>query len=152
MEPDPSEHIGLVGHVVRQMGISGDLAEECFSEGLVILAVASQKFDESRSLPLANWLARNLRWGISNWLSRQRPTVELPEAIEAPRDPIWSQIELKEVLVLAKEILEPAEFLVVMGKAYGYKGKEMAKVLGCSEGQVSRLHQRGVAKLKEKHA
>lgn len=151
--PDASLHLGLLGHVIRQMGLRGDLAEEAYSEGLVTLTVACQNYDEARGLPLAHWLARNVRWSILNWMNKQHQ--EIPYALQSgvvvepiERSNTEVTVLLKEVITVAKEILQPQEFLAVMGKAYGYKGKELARAMNCSQGQVSKLQQRGIRKLK----
>lgn len=54
------------------MGITGSDREEAFSEGLVAITVAAQKFDPSRNVPLANWLGKNIRWDLQNWRENQR--------------------------------------------------------------------------------
>lgn len=69
---DPSPHLALIHRVVNQMGIVGSDKEEAFSEGLVAITVAAQKYDPKRGVPLANWLAKNIRWSLQNWRSEQR--------------------------------------------------------------------------------
>lgn len=150
MEPDASRHIGLIHHVVRQMGLRGDAAEECFSEGLVALTVACQNYNPDKGLPLAHWLARNLRWSLLNWINQQkRQSLSVYPDKKVEPDTAQERLELKEAVLVAHNLLTPQEQLVVLGKAYGYKGIELAKALHCSEGQISKLHQRGVEKLKE---
>lgn len=77
---DPSPHIPLIYRVVNQMGFQGSDKEEAFSEGLVAITVAAQKYDPSRGVPLANWLGKNIKWSLQNWRSEQRRRSEF----EAP--------------------------------------------------------------------
>lgn len=69
---DPSPHIPLIHRVIHQMGIAGSDQEEAFSEGLVAITVAAQKYDPSRGVPLVNWLGKNIKWSLQNWRSEQR--------------------------------------------------------------------------------
>lgn len=154
MQPNPAEHIALCQFVIKQMGLRGDVAEEAFSESLVALTTAAQRYDPGRGLPLAHWLARNIRWSIRSWMSKQRQEARImatPGSLDlvttAPNTD--DRLRLQETVALANQILTPDEWRVVIGKAYGYKGTELAKILGCSEVQISRLRHRGVAKLKK---
>jgi RNA polymerase sigma factor (sigma-70 family) len=126
---DPSPHIPLIHRVIGQMGLKGDLAEEAFSESLVTITEAAQSFDPDKGVPLANWLARNIRWGISHWLTKQRGEIPLEFLPEPPLAPESMRLELKEVLRRADKILAPKEKLILMAIALGYSGAEIAKEL-----------------------
>lgn len=137
MEIDASPHLPLIHRVIGQMGLQGDEKEEAFSEALVAIVEAAKKYDPNRNVPLANWLAKNIRWSIANWLDRQHYTVQMPMTIEAPKVGLSDVAELNEVLAKARAVLTPQEHQILMATAYGYKGIEIAKALGISTGQVS---------------
>lgn len=80
---DPSPHIPLIHRVINQMGIPAYERDEAFSEGLVAITKAAQKFDPNRNVPLANWLGKNIRWSLQNWREEQRRIhdLEAPQAV-----------------------------------------------------------------------
>lgn len=78
--PDPSPHLALIYRVAEQMGFKGSDKDEAFSEGLVAITVAAQKYDPARGVPLANWLGKNIRWSLQDWRANQRRRTEF----EAP--------------------------------------------------------------------
>ena len=150
MKVDASLHLPLISRVIGQMGFKGDAAEEAFSEGLVALTEAARKYDPGRNVPVANWLAINIRWSLQTWRSKQHLTFELPQHLLAPKRTEESSAELKEVLTRAELILTPIERQVILAHAYGYKGREIAKTMGKSTGWVSKTLKRAQTKLRER--
>lgn len=149
MGVDPSEHLNLVRRVIRQMGLQGDDAEEAFSESLLTITEAAQKYDPSRSVPLANWLARNVRWGIINWMRRTRTWYPIPDAQPA-RDTFENSEYVNELLELLRK-LTPREQYVLVASAAGYTGKEIAKRMGISATKVSEIKYEAKVKLGQRN-
>lgn len=149
MAVDASQHIGLIHHVIRQMGITGTDAEEAFSESLVTIVEAAEQYDPGRNVPLANWLAKNIRWRIQNMRAAQRATVPLEAVIEPSRDALLGVIQYREVISRLDKILTIEERQVVLAGAIGFKGIEIARALKITPVQVTRIKQRALEKLKE---
>lgn len=167
MSVDAGQHLGLIHHVIKQMGITGSEAEEAYSESLVTIVVAAKEYDPSRNVPLANWLAKNIRWRIQNMRAAQHPTVPLEvitgihkqtnphfrsaqnAVIEPSREGMLGVMEYKEVLTRIDELLTTEERQVILAGAVGFKGIEIAKALKISPVQVSRIKTRALEKLKE---
>lgn len=149
MKVDASQHLGLIHHVIKQMGITGTDAEEAFSESLVTIVVAAEEYDPSRNVPLANWLAKNIRWRIQNMRAAQHATLPLEAVIEPSREAITSLIEYKEVLARLETLLTTEERQVILAGAIGFKGIEIAKALHTTPVQISRIRKRALEKLKE---
>lgn len=135
--------------MINQIGLNPDQADEAFSESLVTITEAAQSYDPSKGVPLANWLAQNIRWGIYHWLNKQRITIPLEALVEEPEAAENSYTELKEVLQKAEKVLNEKEKQVLMGIALGYKGREIAKALGIHPVMVTVIKQRVQKKLKE---
>jgi RNA polymerase sigma factor (sigma-70 family) len=155
MKPDPADHLRIIHRVINQMGITGDMAEEAYSESLVIITQASQSFDPNKNVPVANWLAKNIHWSLKRWLWQQHRQQNVFKYIQdnqyAKEDANYMEIhtQLSETVAKAKEILTKEEYFCVMAKAFGYKGKELAKILNTSEVQISRIRQMAIKKLKK---
>jgi len=151
MQPDPVDHLPLINHVIKQMGLKGDIAEEAFSESLVIITKASQTYDPNQNVPVANWLAIKIRWSLKRWLWKQRQVTDhlpLYEAlIENSNNQIDNSIELKETIAKAQSLLTPEEYFCIIADAFGYQGRELARRLNISEVQVSRIKKRARIKL-----
>lgn len=145
---DAGEHLRLAHRVIGQMGLRGDIAEEAFSESLVLITEAAISYDESRNVPLANWLARNIRWGISKWLDKQKPVMHMEEDFVFPErtENFTKVIEYRELLGRLSK-LTLMERTVVLSEAFGYKGIEVAKRLGISPVSVSKIKRRARRKL-----
>lgn len=153
-EIDASQHIRLIYRVVGQMGLTEDDAEEAASEGLVALTKACQSFDKNRGVPLASWLAKNIRWSINNM--RKRNSRILGRAVELKPDfaSVTSSIdgsktELTELIRQAERILTPVELQIIMAGAWGYKQSEIAKKLNMSPVAVFRAKKKARAKLEK---
>ena len=161
---DPAKHLPLIHRVINQMHLYGDLKEEAYSEGLVVIAEAAKEYDPSKGVPVAHWLAKNIRWGLATWITKQRETVSLDrprgpnnkslydvpkEALAAPQDALSGRTELTELLGRMQQILTQDERLVLLYSAAGYKGIEIAKMSGMSPVQVSLLKTSAQKKLKE---
>lgn len=147
---DAGEHIGLIPHVIRQMGLRGDLAEEAFSLGLVSITKAAKEYNPSRTQGnLANWLARNLRWDIQTMLQKQKPIYPLETALESATMPESRVSDFNQVVRQAQEILTPTEHKVIMAVAYGYRNFEIARVLGLKAATISAIKRSAQIKLKE---
>lgn len=146
---DAGEHIPLIYRVIHQMHLVGDTAEEAFSEALVAITVAAQTYDPGYNVPVANWLARNIRWSLQTWLHKQHATVDISIIpIENTRETLQSKTELNDVLMLARNILTPMEYEVIMADAAGYSGREIAKHLGMPAVWVSRTKFKGQEKMR----
>lgn len=145
---DASQHLPLIYRVIGQMGLTGDLAEEAYSESLVTITKAAKSYDPSYGVPVAHWLARNIRGGIQNWLRKQRRTAVLEPAIAAAVDVTSARIELNEVLVRVNKLLTPEERKVIIMTAIEYRGVEIAKKLGMTTVQVHRLKRSAQKKLR----
>lgn len=162
MSVDASPHLPLIGHVIKQMGLRGSTADEAFSEGLVAITKAAIKYDPGRNVPLANWLAQNIRWGINSWLEKERrinylipdqpPAIDdtdnFMDAIEAPENVESSRAAFKEALALMERLLTAQERLILLATAWGYTGVEIAKSLNLSTVQVSVIKTKAQAKLR----
>lgn len=146
---DPSEHLKLIHRVIHQMGLHGDEAEEAYSESLVAITTAAQTYDPGKGVPLANWLAKNIRWGIQNWRHKQRPSYPIMDVVETPRDVLSARTDFKAVLTQVEKLLTPLERQVILAGAWGYSGKEIARALKITEVEVSRAKTRARAKLEQ---
>lgn len=149
MEIDAGEHIPLIYRVIHQMGLSPDQAEEAFSESLVTITEAAKTYDPSKNVPVANWLAQNIRWGIYRWLGQQKPLIPLEFLPEEPHAAENASAELKEVLRKADKVLDKREKLVLMGLALGYSGREIATAMGINPVMVTVIKQRVQRKLRD---
>lgn len=153
MEPkvDASEHLGLIYRVVNQMGLRGDYAEEAISEGLVAITKAAQSFDPSREVPLASWLAKNLRWEIASWVRKQRATVPLlpTMGLQTPRDVLSAHSNLTQVLIAAQKILTAKERKILLAVGMGYSSREISIALNLSESAINLIKFRARKKLRE---
>lgn len=145
---DPSPHLALINRVSGQLGLRGSTREEAFSEGLVIITEAAQTFDPSKG-PLVNWLANNIRWGLIRWLNTQRVEYPIETSVEPSRDAINGFVELNAAVSLAKEILTPQEYQIIMWSALEYSNQDIAKSLGISPGWCSRLKEKAQRKLRQ---
>lgn len=145
---DPSAHLALINRVANQMNLYGDMREEAFSEGLVLITEASQSFDPAKG-PLVNWLANNIRWGLMRWIARQKETLPINKRIATPQKPVEYALELAEAVNLARKTLTPTEYEVLMYNALEYKGVSIARKLGISPVQVSRLKKRAQEKMRK---
>lgn len=152
MQPDPGEHIPLIYRVINQMGLKGDIADEAFSEGLVILTKASQSFDSSKNIPVANWLAMKIRWSLKKWLWQYRRPITYIGNYYQYIETIDFKVELDETLEIAKTILTNEEYLCLIGEALGLKGYEIAKQIQKSNAQVTRIKQRAIRKITSEYA
>lgn len=152
MTEDLSKHLPLINRVIRQLNLRGDMAEEAFSEGLVVLTEASQKYDPSHEVPLVNWLGLNLRWSLMSWLDKQHHTVPLPtiagKELESLNTRPDHRVELKETLARMETLLTYQERQVIIALALGYTGEQIAKALDITPVKVSRLKKKAREKLK----
>lgn len=142
------QHIPLIYRVIGQMGLKGDTAEEAFSEGLVAITIASTTFNPDKDVPLANWLAMNVRWSLRRWIAKQHqniPLEYLPSEPEHPEIPI----EFNEVIDKMQSVLSEKERKVLLAHAYGFTGKRISEVMKISEKQVTQIKQRAQRKLKK---
>lgn len=133
------------------MSLYGDMKEEAFSEGLVLITEAAKTYDPGKGVPVANWLAKNIRWGLATWVARQKATVELPvkTPVRASEEALSARTELALLLGRMQALLTTDERLVLLYSAAGYKGIEIAKMSGMSPVQVSMLKTAAQRKLKE---
>lgn len=134
---DPSEHIRLIYRVINQMGIKYSDKDEAFSEGLVALTEAAQTFDPERNVPVAAWLARNIRWSLKTWRANQYWSYQIPVQAEA-KESVDYRTEFNEVLKKLSSVLSPREQLILLATALGYNGVEVAKFLHLEPMAVSR--------------
>lgn len=152
-EVDPAQHLPLIHRVIGQLHLYGDMKEEAFSEGLVLVTEAAQTYDPSRGVPVANWLAKNIRWGLATWIAKQKATVELKAnaaiAQEGSQTALSARTELNLLLTRMRDLLSQDERLVLLYSAAGYKGIEIAKMSGMSPVQVSLLKTAAQRKLRE---
>ena len=149
---DAGEHLGLIPHVIRQMGLKGDLAEEAYSEGLVSIVKAAKKFDPSKDKNgklLAAWLAKNLRWDIQNMLAKVKPVQPLEVALESATMPQNDRSEFNQLVERAKKLLTPTEHKILMASAFGYRNEEIARALKIMPATVTALKRSARIKLEE---
>ena len=150
---DPAQHLPLVHRVIGQMHLYGDMKEEAFSEGLVAITEAAQTYDPSKGIPVAHWLAKNIRWSLATWITKQKATVELKTnaaiAHQGSEKALSARTELALLLGRMQELLTQDERLVLLYHAAGYKGIEIAKMSGMSPVQVSLLKTAAQKKLRE---
>lgn len=151
MVVDPGEHLRLISRVISQMNLSENERDEAFSESLITITEAARSYDPSKGIPVANWLGKNIRWGIYKWRDSQRRRYadsieDMP--IEHPHDHVNENLELKEVLAIMDEILSPNERFIVLATALGYSGTSVAARLQISPVQVSRIRRKAQDKLK----
>lgn len=145
---DVGQHIRLISRVIGQMNFPPSMVDEAFSEGLVGIVEAGRTFDPSYNVPLANWLAQNIRWHLAKWRAAQIPSIPIPEFHEGKPETFMSS-ELKEVFAIMDTVLTEQERQVILGTALGYKGVELAKALGVTNIQIHRIKHRATDKLKE---
>ena len=149
---DVTEHLGLIGHVVRSMSIPPYLHDEACSEGLVLLAIAAPRYDPSYGVPAGAYLAQRLRWGLKSWQQRElrQRAEELPldvplsheEAIEARR-------LLDQLIYVAARRLNAPEYVALLGAVYGARQEELAAVLRKSASQLAALRYSARTKLRQ---
>lgn len=144
---DAGQHIPLIHRVINQMGFEGTDREEAFSEGLVAITEAAIKYDPSKNVPVASWLARNIRWSLINWRNSQRQTYQL-EDVETPKDSLTDRVELLEALFHVNQ-LPPIQRQIILATARGIPGKRIAESLGITEVAVSRAKKKAQEKLRE---
>jgi RNA polymerase sigma factor (sigma-70 family) len=147
-EIDASQHLPLINRVINQMGLIGDEAEEAYSESLVTITKAAKKYDPSYNVPVANWLAQNIRFGIQKWRSRQKLYLPISMPIMAQQDISDISITLKETIEQLEILLTPLEKQVILATAIGYTGQEIARALNTYPVAVSRAKKRAREKLK----
>lgn len=145
---DVTQHLPLISRVIGQMHLKADERDDAFSEGFLALVKASSTYDPSRNIPLANWLAKNIRWGILNWRHKQGSFLYLTIPIEAPRNTLEDKLSLSEAITKVEQLLNPTERYVVLQSAVGYKGTEIAEQLKISTVQVSRIKHAAQGKLR----
>lgn len=150
-EVDPAQHLPLIHRVIGQLHLYGDMKEEAFSEALVSITEAAQTYDPSKGVPVAHWLAKNIRWSLATWIAKQKATVELPvkTPVRASEEALSARTELNLLLTRMKDLLSQDERLVLLYSAAGYKGIEIAKMSGMSPVQVSLLKTAAQRKLRE---
>lgn len=149
---DPSEHLRLITHVIRQMGIEDREADEAYSEGLVAITEAAISYDPKYNVPVASWLARNIRWSIKTWQLKQLYNFSqpLPEIVESTDlDNLESRVAFNDLVRLMQKVLNQREQFILIASAMGYEGKEIAEKLGIGEMSVVRDKARARRKLKE---
>lgn len=179
MPVDPSPHIPLIYRVCNQMGIHGTDAEEAFSLGLVAIVEAAIKYDPTRNVPVANWLARNIRWSLQSWRrdQRTRENYEAPAEVSAAvihnfaessqgtsgtpnvTKLIGNTAKLsadnvstfagRQDLCEAINSLPPVERQVIIASIQGYSGLDISKALRITPVAVSRARTKAHAKLRE---
>ena len=150
-EVDTAQHLPLIHRVIKQLNLYGDMKEEAFSEGLVLITEAAKSYDPSREVPLANWLAKNIRWGLATWITKQKATVELPATmpLEGAQRALSARTELTLLLARMQELLTPQERAVILYSAAGYKGIELAKLTGLTPVRISNIKKAAQRKLQE---
>jgi len=137
------DHTPLIYRVIGQMGLSADEADEAFSEGLVSLASAQLSYDPQKAVPIASWLAMNIRWSLSNWVKKERirrsRSFRLEEIPEPTETRLSTLVEYSQVIAQVKSLLTDEEQLVILASACGFLGRELARHLGRSEAYVSEV-------------
>lgn len=158
---DAGEHLPLISRVIGQMSLTGDMAEEAFSEGMVALVEASQSFNPDKGVPLANWLAMNIRWDIKTWVNKQHRTWNVSkswlDAEEIRQEIEFTDVskkmdinlEFNELIKTMEKVLTERERQILLADAFGYSGKRIAQVLGISQVQVSKIKKRAQNKLRK---
>jgi RNA polymerase sigma factor (sigma-70 family) len=154
------------------MGLYGDMKEEAFSEGLVAITEAAKTYDPSKGIPVAHWLAKNIRWSLATWITKQRATLSVEASLpwqkinweatspttlrdtleavkEGSQDALSARTELASLLRRMQVLLTQDERLILLYSAAGYKGIEIAKMSGLSPVQVSILKTGAQRKLRE---
>jgi RNA polymerase sigma factor (sigma-70 family) len=129
------------------MGLSQNQEDEAFSEGLVALTEAAQTYDPSRNVPVAAWLARNIRWSIKSWRLRQTYSQVIPIETQA-KDDMVSNAEFHEFLGQIQNLLNPRDQLILLATMLGYNGKEIGEFIGQDTMFVSRAKRRIRERLK----
>lgn len=145
---DAGEHIPLIHYVIRQMGLTGSDAEEAFSEGLVSVTVAALRYDPERNMPIANWLARNIRWDIKTMRSKQRVHLPITPTAEASRDAIATSIDMEDVRGRLARLTD-RERKVILYTAFEFKEREITEKLGITIKQLKHAKYMARRKLKE---
>lgn len=152
MEVDPAAHLPLIQRVISQMNLSEWERDEAFSEGLVAITEAAKSYDPKYNVPVASWLAKNIRWSIKSWQLKQMYnwSQPYPEVVVAPdHQELESRAALQDLVRLIQQHLTERQKWIIVGTALGYEGKEIAKALGIGEMTVVRERRKAQAKLKE---
>lgn len=150
---DLSEHLGLIPHVIKSMSLPVHMHDEAFSEGLVIMAVASTKFDPGMGVPPGAYLAQRLRWGLKSWQHREMKqlTVELSDRLSLPmshEEEIQARRDLDQLLYVAARRLNAPEYVALLGAVYGARQNELANILGKNAQQLEALRMSAREKLR----
>lgn len=155
-EVDAGQHLLLINRVINQMGLRGDVAEEAYSEGLVIITEAAQRYDPDRGVPVANWLGNNIRWSLLSWLRKERrPSFHNDEnekvIIQTPTktDQGYQKVFIEELIQAMKDRLTEKEYQVMMLTAMEFNGKEVCAKLGMTAVQVTRAKKNARKKIED---
>lgn len=159
---DASEHLGILHHVIHSpsMNIPAHMKDEALSEGLVILTDAALRFDPSRGVPPHYWLAKKLRWSLTNWLTSERRRHGLNDSYNVPCEnhaaewhdagedipaliDMQEQHEMHEILAICKERLPEHIFIALFGNEYGMQMKELSRRLRANPKQIKAMQSEG---------
>ena len=147
---DIGQHVPLVYRVIGQLNLDLNEQDEAFSQGLVALAEAGISYKPERG-PLVNWLARNIRWSLLNWVTaeRQRQSRQVPVDPESPLRAQSKPDGFGWTLAQAKALLTEEEATVLEAIALGYSGKEISQRLGKTQTWVSDTKNGAQSKLRK---
>lgn len=153
MSVDPSEHIGMLHHVVQSatLNMPDFLKDEALSEGLVLLTQAAQSFDYRHRVPPGHWIAIKLRWGLLNWRNREAYKHGMDQYIEDSPEELMREVledaeaalALRELLIECQARLPADVYLALVGPAYGLHMKELSHMLKANPNQIKALQIRG---------
>ena len=130
------------------LGVLGDrgLAEDCAQEGALAAVTSLDAFDSKR--PFAPWLHRIVLNRALDTLRARRRNPEVAVAIESA-DSAPANSSDGELAAALTRLDERARAVVVLKHVLGYRAKEIAEIVGTSEGNVRSILSRAIAALRE---
>ncbi len=160
MSTDPSEHIGVLHHVVNSatMNIPDHVKDEALSEGYVLLVQAAASYNPRYGVPPHYWIAMKIRNGLKNWKKAEstkhganvellvelyedkwedRPGVSHVDAIGQHE----KRLELEGLVALASVHLNDDQYIALIGPAFGLHMKELSHILKKNPNQIVALQE-----------
>ncbi len=161
----------LLRHIIRVNDYGSELNyDELFAIGLVAIAVALERYDETKHVTLSAWVGYQIDMAIRNERrkvvnQRKRGAVLAKEETEDERDPIEAlayveseidkiaEREEREVtqryMREAVDALDETERVVILGLYFGERSQcELAVALGVSQSWVSRIAKRALKRMR----
>lgn len=141
--------LGIIDRAIAKMPrIPPWLRDEAKSQALLDVTRSMRSFKPEKGVPLAAYLARDIRFCILNWQQREykRTHLEIGEWIPAP-DRGFGKFALEEVIEIAQKCLSRGEYVALIGSAVGFTTSELERAICPSEMSLRKLQRSAREKL-----